>query len=411
MKLIAASATLLAAINAQSIEVLVQELVNKVYQVSNDGLTHTINAAPYLQATYTCLGEGFESKGTFGNGNGAISFTEKANWINQDHFSYATAMKGQIKSLPLAEMLPADVHEETFDSLMEFNVDVNGVSVSDSGTSNGFPYNQEAQITLNEINMARKKMSAEIEFTRTSHMSSSINPFWRSIAMATGSTTVNIQANAKTACTENPLSTGCSAKLVITGENNGEDLGKNVAKYSVLPKKAQFAVTKNKNEIFWMAVTGIDTLEVLALKYKVNGGKTVLAIQFAGPSGMEAVAVAAQEFIQPYAAFVSACMNNPEDLILAAVYSDFMFIAAQDKNLFNVYPVIKATQFESESLASVLGVSSVQSAARSMCAAVNTQIEAYLEMAAPAVVEARTYVHDVTGPSGEAKFDAWFAQF
>ena len=42
-----------------------------------------------------------------------------------------------------------------------------------------------------------------------------------------------------------------------------------------------------------MVVTGIDTLEVLALKYKVNGGKTVLAIQFAGPFGMEAVAVAA----------------------------------------------------------------------------------------------------------------------
>ena len=80
-------------------------------------------------------------------------------------------------------------------------------------------------------------------------------------------------------------------------------------------------------------------------------------------------------------------MNNPEDLILAAVYSDFMIIAAQDKNLFNVYPVIKATWFEIESLASVLCVSSVQSAARSMCAAVNTQIEAYLRMAAPAVVK------------------------
>ena len=411
MKLIAASATLLAAINAQSIEVLVQELVNKVYQVSNDGLTHTINAAPYLQATYTCLGEGFESKGTFGNGNGAISFTEKANWINQDHFSYATAIKGQIKSLPLAEMLPADVHEETFDSLIEFNVDVNGVSVSDSGTSNGFPYNQEAQITLNEINMARKKMSAEIEFTRTSHMSSSINPFWRSIFMATGSTTVNIQANAKTACTENPLSTGCSAKLVITGENNGEDLGKNVAKYSVQPKKAQFAVTKNKNEIFWMVVTGIDTLEVLALKYKVNGGKTVLAVQFVGPSGMEAVAVAAQEFIQPYDAFVSALMNDPQDAVRAVVYSDRLFIAAQGQNLFNVYPVIKATQFESEMLASAFGVSNVQSAARAMCSVINTNVETSLIEAAPVVSQVRTYVHDVTGVKGETKFQVWFDEF
>ena len=53
MKSVVIFATLLAAINAQSTKLLVRELVSKVYQVSDDGRTHTINAAPYLQAVYS----------------------------------------------------------------------------------------------------------------------------------------------------------------------------------------------------------------------------------------------------------------------------------------------------------------------------------------------------------------------
>jgi len=409
MKLIAASATLLAAINAQSVEVLLAELANKVYQVSDDGLTHTFNAAPYFQGVYTCLGEGFEGKSTFGNGNGVISYTEKADWTDGDHFSYDTTIEGTVKSIPWAAAYPADVQGDTFNKNVAFRVGAQGVSCKTSGNVNGFPYSMEASLTINEITMTSKKMMAEIEVSRNAEISSSINQYWQNMAMPSGSTIATIGASAKTACTENPMNRACSAKLVITGENNGQDFGKNVARYSVQPKKAQIAVNHNKNEVFWMAVTGIDTMEVLALKYKVNGGKAVLAFQFVGPAGMEAVAVAGQEFITPFVAFVSA-MNTPEDAVHAAVYSDALFNAAQGQNYFNFYPVIKATQFESELLASTLGFSNVQSAARSMCEVISTNTEAFLSEAAPVVSQARTYVHDVTGANGEAKFNAWFAK-
>ena len=210
----------------------------------------------------------------------------------------------------------------------------------------------------------------------------------------------------------------CSVKFVITGNSNGDDLGKNVAKYTVQPKKAQVTVTHNEAEVFWIALTGIDAMEVLAVKYKINGGKTVLAVQFVGPSGMGAVAVAAHEFIQPHYAFVSALIvsalyntHDPQDAVRAVVYSDRLFIAAQGQNLFNVYPVIKATQFESEMLASAFGVSNVQSAARAMCSVINTNVETFLIEAAQVVSQVRTYVHDVTGVKGETKFQVWFDEF
>ena len=411
MKLIAASATLLAAINAQSIEVLVQELVNKVYQVSNNGKTHTINAAPYLQATYNCLGGGYESEVSFGNGNGVISVTEKADWT--EGFEYTATGSGRAGDHPFASLgiFPEEVHDDFMESTMEIKVNPTEIFYKDSGKNNGIEYIQQVELNIGEISMTSKRIGVDFELTRYVDMPTSIHQFWRNGAMASGSSAVGIEGSAKQACTENLMSQGCSAKLIITGEHNDQDFGRNVAKYTVQAKRAQLFVSHNKNEVFWMALSGIDALEVLALKYKVNGGKTVLAVQFVGPSGMEAVAVAAQEFIQPYDAFVSALMNDPQDAVRAVVYSDRLFIAAQGQNLFNVYPVIKATQFESEMLASAFGVSNVQSAARAMCSVINTNVETSLIEAAPVVSQVRTYVHDVTGVKGETKFQVWFDEF
>merc|ERR1712166_366441 len=202
MKLIAASATLLAAINAQSVEVLLAELANKVYQVSDDGLTHTFNAAPYFQGVYTCLGEGFEGKSTFGNGNGVISYTEKADWTDGDHFSYDTTIEGTVKSIPWAAAYPADVQGDTFNKNVAFRVGAQGVSCKTSGNVNGFPYSMEAILTINEITMTSKKMMAEIEVSRNAEISSSINQYWQNMAIPSGSTIATIGASAKTACTE-----------------------------------------------------------------------------------------------------------------------------------------------------------------------------------------------------------------
>jgi len=407
MKLIAASATLLAAINAQTIDFLVQELVNKVYQVSDDGTTHTFNAAPYFQAVYECQGDGFEAEGTFGNGNGVISFTEKAYW-GGDEFTYDVTSEGTTKSTPWAAIYPVEFHDDEFSSSASLRASAEGVSWENKGNINGSPFSQAVSLAMNEITMTKSKVSAEIEINRNADISSAINPYWQSMLMPSGSTTANIKATARTACSENPMSRSCSAKLVITGENNGSDFGKNVAKYSVQSKKAQLSVSHNGNEVFWLAITGIDTMQVLALKYKLNGGKAVLAVQIVGPAGMEALAVAGQDFITPFAAFFSN-MNSGEDAFRAVVYADSVFSAVQGQNYFNFYPVIKETQFESESLAAALGVSSMQKAASDMCQVINAQVEGLLAEFAPVVTQSRSYIHEITGPSGENDFNNWFA--
>jgi hypothetical protein len=411
MKLIAASATLLAALNAQSIDVLVMDLVQKVYQVSDDGLTHTINAAPYLKATINCLGEGFTSEGSYGNGKGVFSWTGEADWTNGDHFHYEIAQSGRIGNHPGATwgLFPAEVHDDFVESTAEFNISPSGIFIKDSGEVNKIPYTVQAELSLGEVSMNRKNVGAEIELTRYVNFPSSIKKFWRDNSLPSGSSTVSIDASAKTACSENLLQQACQAKLIITGENNGQDFGRNVAKYSVQAKRAQFFVNHNKQEVFKMVLSGIDTMEVLALKYAVNAGPTTLIIQCVGPAGIEAVAVAAEKFITPFAAFVAA-MNTAEDTIHAVVYSDAIFKAAQGQDYFNFYPVIEATQFESEVLSFFLRIRSVQGAAKQILNDVNTDVEGLMEDVAPMISEARTYVHEITGAEGETVFGAWFAQ-
>jgi hypothetical protein len=410
MKLFAASATLLAAVNAQSIDMLVMELVNKVYQVSDDGLTHTINAAPYLQGTYTCLGDGFTSDVNIGNGNGVMHYTEKADWSSGDSFSYEYAVEGTAKSHPLANvMFPAEVMEDKFTQQHNIELGFSGLVYKSSGSVNGVPFTSEISVGMGEMSQTSKKMSAQFEISQAASTPSSINAYWRSWMCPTGSANFVIVASGKNACMESPMQKSCTAKLVITGNKNGEDLGKNVAKYTVQPKKAQIAVTHNGAEVFWIGLTGINDLEVLAIKYKLNGGKAILVVQMVGPAGMEAVAVAAEEFITPFLAFFGS-MQSGDDFVRAAVYSDKVFTAAQGKNYFNFYPIVGATKFESDLLAGVLG-SSFQTFAASMCEQINMTIEGGLNEVAPVVSGARTYVNAITGSEGETKFDAWFAQF
>jgi len=405
MKLFAASATILAAINAQSIDFLVMELVNKVYQVSDDGNTYTINAAPYVQAVYTCLGEGFEGSGTFGNGNGVISFTEKAEWSGNS-LSYEGSAEGIAKSHPAVAMFPYDVMEDKIFTSIKFDLSAAGLVYKNVGTINGTPCSSEISVVINEMSQTSKKTQAEFELTETTSAPSSINAYWRSWMLSPGNTNAVIVVSAKNACMENPMEKACSAKIVITGDKNGEDLGKNVAKYTVQPKKAQVTVTHNSAEVFWIGLTGIHDMEVLAIKFKVNAGKAVLVAQIVGPAGMEAVAVAAEEFITPFAAFFSS-FNSADDVILAAVYSDKVFTAAYGQNYFNFYPIVMATKFESDLIAAVVDMS-FQNFAAVMCERINGEIENGLNEAAESIEDARLYVNALTGSEGEAQFDAWF---
>jgi len=408
MKLVAATTTLFAAIQAQSIETLIGELVNKIYQGSDDGSTHTINIAPYYQATYELQEDGFKGEGSFGNGNGVIDFTENGNWASEQ-LTYKFTASGAAKSHPFAAYFPAEVLEDTFEAESEISAGANGISWKEEGTTNGVEFLQSVELGVDSVTMTGKKFSAELSLSRNSVMPNSIHEFWRNMAMPAGSTDVQMSANAKRACMDvGPMDRSCSAKVTITGSNNDEDLGKNVAKYSVTNSKAQITVTHDKNEIFWLGLIGIGTQDVFALKYKLNGGKAVLIVQFVGPNGVNAVASAGEEFIQPFVAFFGN-IRTGDDAAHAAAYMDKVCDHIQGKNYFNVYSIVQATQFESELLANAIGVKSMQKGARDVFGAVNKSIEEFAATSAPIVSDARDYVNRVTGPSGEAQFDSWFA--
>jgi len=408
MKLVAASTAFFAAIQAQTIETLIGELINKVYQSSDDGLTHTINIAPYYQATYNLQEAGFEGEGSFGNGNGVIDFTESGNWASEQ-LTYKFTASGAAKSHPFAAFFPAEVLEDTFEAESEISAGASGISWKEEGKTNGVEFLQSVELNVDSVTVSGKKFSAELSLSRESVVPSAIHEFWRNMAMPAGRTDAQLSAIAKKDCMEiGPMDKSCSAKVTITGSNNDEDFGVNVAKYSVSKKKAQLTITHDQSEIFWLGLIGLDTLDVLSLKYKLNGGKAVLIVQFVGPNGVGAVAAAGEQFIQPFAAFFSN-FNDAHDAAHAAVYMDKVFAWIQGQNFFNVYPIVQATQFESELLASAFGVKTMQKGAKQVFGLVNQSIEEFAADAAPVVSDARDYVNTLTGPSGEAQFDSWFA--
>ena len=408
MKLIAASTLAFAATySAQTIETLIGELVNKVYQHDPDANTYTFNVAPYFQAVYTCTGNGFTSQGTLGNGNGVFEFTEKAQWDDASA-SYEWSASGKTKSHPAVTLfsIPENLWEDDISQEGNFKVSAEGLEWDVTGNINGASYEQSVGLGFTEITMTRSKYETGINFQRKSVISSGIDQFYTQFFMPAGETNVDLSLSAKKICAENPLDTTCTGKIVVTGDNDGVDFGNNVAKYSVNNKKAQFEIKHNGNQVFWMALLGIDSFEVLSLKYKLNGGKAVLAVQFVGPNGFGPLAAAAEAFGAPYANFFGS-IATAEDTVHIVAYFDKV-AATFDNKLFNVYPIIEATKFESDLLKELLGVK-FQAWAKDMCSNVADSIVAFSQDGGEAIGAGREYINAVTGPVGEAKFDAWFA--
>merc|ERR1712226_833424 len=129
-------------------------------------------------------------------------------------------------------------------------------------------------------------------------------------------------------------------------------------------KKAQLTVTHDNKEIFWLGLVGTE--------------------------GIGAVAAAGEQFIQPFIAFFGSLLSG-DDAAHAAAYMDKVFAHIQGQNYFNVYPIVKATQFESELLANAIGVKSVQKGAKDIFGIVNQSIEEFALVSAPVVSDARDY--------------------
>jgi len=412
MKLLAASAAVLASTySAQTIETLIGELINKVYQHDPVANTYTINVSPYWNAVYTCEGNGFSGKGTYGNGNGVIEFSEQASWT-ETSFDFKVNQKGQMKSHPWSQIMsfPNELLNDNFDDSMTVAVGSEGISLSGSGNINGQQVEQSMSLNIDEVSMMRSKIEAKISFNRKTDYPSSLHQFYKDwIMWEAGSSNVNVAASAKKICSENPFDQSCTAKVTVTGNHNNKDLGNSVAKYSVQKKKAQFQVKHNNNEVFWMGLLGIDNFQVISLKYKLNGGKAVLVAQVVGPAGFAAVQNAAGVFFAPYANFFNNIQDGDDAAHIVAYFDKVA--ATWNNKLFNVYPIIKATQFESDLLKDyALNGVKVQKFAENMSNAVADTIVGFSQQTGAAVSDGRVYLNNLTGPVGESKFDAWFAK-
>jgi len=281
--------------------------------------------------------------------------------------------------------------------------------ISDAGTVNGNAVSNSINLALEKVSMSSKKVGAEVSFSRSSQYPNSLNNFYKSWLPAAGTNDLKFVFGAKKICKENPLDKACTAKVEITGDADGNSIGEYIAKYSVQAKKAQFEVKHDGNQIFWLGFLGIDTFEVVSLKYKCHGGAAVLVFQIVGHENAWVPAIqAAQQFAAPFIGFFENIQSG-DDAAHIAVYFDKV-AATWDNEMFNVYPIIEATKFESDLLKTyVLNGQKFQKWAEDQAGKAADKIVEFSQKGGAVVADARSYVNDLTGPVGEAKFDAWFA--
>merc|ERR1712062_216534 len=200
----------------------------------------------------------------------------------------------------------------------------------------------------------------------------------------------------------------CAAGFVVTGSIKGKSINKYATKYSVSETNSELIISRNNDEIFQFVLSGIDTFDLLTLTGRHNGEKnSMLILQCVG--NVKVITDAIFKFLDPFTKFFQG-FEAFRDLALAVVYWDKVFIhlAQQDKNYFDVYPIIKAGRFESDLLAEWLKIKSVQSESKLVFGEINEEIEHAAYIYAGLIKNAREYVNDVTGSVGEVKFDVWF---
>jgi len=410
MKLISGAALLAATASAQNINDLVAEFVNKIYQVDATGKIHNFNIEPYFVAEYECLGNGIKSNGYYGNGNGKIQYSEEALWTD-DSASYKLVTSGKVSSAPLALVIeiPEDVSNDAFDETLEFNLGMDGIQAKMEGTIGAGQYSGNFNLGVGSVQATAKKFSVGASLNREmTH--SNVHPYWAAMLPPHGSTHVTMNASMKKACSENPLDKSCTAKIAVKGDHNDESIGNTVAKYSVQKKRASVIVSQDGAEMVSVSLVGIDTMEVLALKYKLAGKPGVLVVQAVGPVGVEQLMAAASDFAGPFIHFFSKIdFNSAHSPAHVIAYFDKVMKHVVGKNYFNVYPVIEASKFESNLLAEAMGASSVQSALSEYATTANTMIEQACSENHQYVSEARAFIQEVVSAAGESSFDTWFA--
>ena len=207
MKLVSALSILAASCHAQSIETLIGELVNKVYR--QEGNKHFFNVAPYFVAEYDFQDDGFNGKGSFGNGNGVITYTESGEW-DESSFKYELTQAGQAKSSPVADMYPYSVLEDSFESNLFISVNEQGLNYKQSGTINEEAFLADYDLVFVGFTQNARKTTVEMKITRENEVSDNIHNFWKSWMAPNGNTEIDITTSVKNACMNNPFDKACT---------------------------------------------------------------------------------------------------------------------------------------------------------------------------------------------------------
>lgn len=393
---------------------MIEDLIAKVYH--QEGTTHTFNLSPYFQATYDFQDTSFTGQGTFGNGNGVITYSEKAQW-NDESLSWAVEQSGIAKSSPFADFYPRSVLEDTFDTKMSLNLDMSGLKYSQISHINDAEITEDFSVSINSMHYSSKKMILDFSIKNDAKTPEEIDPFWQMWLNPTGTTEIDVTATVRNSCMDNPLDRGCSAKLEISGGHSGTkdglgdvDFGENVAKYKVGGNKASLSVEHNEAEVFMLSFSGFQTHEVYSIHYQLAGEDKKLFLQFVGPSGVGALETAAENFVEPFETFITAMANKEEIVPYAFAYADKIMKFTKGKEYFNFYSIIEATRIESEFFAEMFGAKSIQDQAEKGCDSLNAIVENMMVESADFVTGAREFVKQIVNADGEAHFDNWFAK-
>lgn len=340
-----------------------------------------------------------------------MTFTQSGTF-DESGFRYNHHQSGKASSSPFAAILPREVLEDTFDVNVHASGDLKTqkFEFSETGKINGHKFEQKLFGEVLEILASRRKSMVKMEFERQVEFSENINEFWRKSGMPAGESVFAVTVIGRNDCMHSamgPLDKKCTATVVITGKNNGEDIGYNIYQYQVLPKKVHFVFTHDDTQQLYVSLEGIDSYELMSIRFQCGANKSQLLVQIVGPAGVNKVYAAVGQFASPFMQFFSE-FESADDAARAFVYSDKIMNAIQGKGYFNLYPIFESTMLESEVFAKMIHVESVQGAAEEVLVGVNGMIEGIAASVAADVTDARNYVREIVSGEGEAKFDAWF---
>jgi len=255
--------------------------------------------------------------------------------------------------------------------------------------------------------MAEIKLNGQVKLP--GNLDKLLNPFnFKSTAW-----NFKLKFNAAQDCVSNPTSEDCTLGGKISGTagnlrmHHGLDY-----KVEGLNKYAILVTTFRKNKGDKVRAVRLDINQpLITLRWEQDkpSYKSILLAQVPHTEMLPEIQKAGFRYIAPFMHYGTAALSDANTTAHAVVWIDQRFATLTTE--FDCSNFVASTKIESEWLAQYQGWESVQSFLQGKCEALNEVAVNWLQKeASPKIDEARTYVHDLTGPKGEQKYLVWFAR-